>query len=90
MGDHVYLKLQPYVQSSVALRSNQKPAYRFFGPFKIVAHIGLVAYKLDLPPHCKIHLVVHVSQLKKHVPQQHRSVLIWSLSKLTPLSMSFH
>jgi len=37
VGDLVYLKLQPYVQSSVALRSNQKLSYRFFGPYKILA-----------------------------------------------------
>ena len=68
VGESVYLKLQPYIQSSVAPRSNQKLSYRFFGPFKIVAKVGAVAYKLALPPDCKIHPVVHVSQLKKHIP----------------------
>ena len=68
VGDSVYLKLQPYIQSSVAPRSNQKLAYSFFGPFKILAKVGTVAYKLALPPECKKHPVVHVSQLKKHVP----------------------
>jgi hypothetical protein len=68
VGDMVYLRLQPYIQSSVAPRSNQKLSFRFFGPFQIVARVGAVAYKLNLPDECRIHPVVHVSQLKRFVP----------------------
>lgn len=67
-GDWVYLKLQPYVQSSVAGRANHELAFRFFGPFQVLQRVGGVAYKLDLPDHAKIHPVIHVSQLRSGLP----------------------
>ncbi|CAD6253096.1 unnamed protein product [Miscanthus lutarioriparius] len=67
VGDQVFLKLQPYIQSSVAPRTNMKLSYKFYGPFPILHRIGTVAYKLAVPEGSKIHPVVHVSQFKKHV-----------------------
>jgi hypothetical protein len=49
VGDLVYLKLQPFVQQSVAVRTNNKLSLRYFGPYKVLARVGLVAYKLELP-----------------------------------------
>jgi hypothetical protein len=67
VGDLVVLKLQPYIQSSLAPRDNQNLAFKFFAPFPILQKIGSVAYKLDLPPSAMIHPIFHVSQLKKVV-----------------------
>jgi hypothetical protein len=59
----VFVKIQPYVQSTLAARANQKLSFKFYGPFQILAKISSVAYKLLLPP-TSIHPVFHVSQLK--------------------------
>jgi hypothetical protein len=61
VGSMVYLKLQPYVQSSILLTSNHKLCFKYFGPYKILSKVGAVAYRLDFPPTAAVHLVVHVS-----------------------------
>lgn len=63
----IFVKIQPYVQFTLAPRSNQKLAYKFFGLFPVLARIGSVAYKLQLPASLSVHPVFHVSQLKKAV-----------------------
>lgn len=64
VGDMVLVKLQPYRQHSLALHQNQKLGLRYFGPFPVIQRIGLVAYKLLLPPSAKIHPVFHIVNLK--------------------------
>lgn len=65
VGDWVLLKLQPYKQQSLALRGSQKLSAKFYGPFKIKAMVGKVAYTLQLPPDSKVHPTFHVLVLKK-------------------------
>src|SRR4051812_4090224 len=65
MGERVFLKLQPYIQSSMAPRANHKLAYKFYWPFPIFGKINDVAYKLQLPPQATVHPVFHVSLLRR-------------------------
>lgn len=68
VGDMVFTKLQPYIQSSLAPRGNNKLLFKYYGPYRVLQRVGQVAYKLELSPQAKIHPVIHVSQLKKQVP----------------------
>jgi hypothetical protein len=85
VGQQVFLKLQPYCQTSVAARPYPKLAFRFFGPFEITRKINPVAYELALPPGSGIHPVFHVSQLKPKVgsnaPVSEREMCPWAISK---------
>ncbi|GKB89285.1 ty3-gypsy retrotransposon protein [Tanacetum coccineum] len=63
-GDYVFVSIQPYRQKTLAKRRYEKLSPRFYGPYRILRKVGLVAYKLELPPDARIHLVFHVSMLK--------------------------
>ena len=63
----VYLKMQPYRLNAFGAKSHIKLQSKSYGPFRVIAKVGAVAYKLLLPDDAAIHPVFHVSQLKKHL-----------------------
>ncbi|MCI03046.1 Ty-3/Gypsy retrotransposon polyprotein, partial [Trifolium medium] len=67
VGTWVYVKLQPYRQTSLAGVKYNKLSKRYYGPFLIIGRVGKVAYKLELPSYSKIHNVFHCSVLKPHI-----------------------
>jgi hypothetical protein len=69
IGDLVFLRFQPYRQSSLKKSGAEKLKPIFYGPYRIMHRVGEVAYELELPEGRKIHNVFHVSCLKKEVGQ---------------------
>ena len=67
-GDHVFLKVMP-MRGVVRFGKWGKLSPRFIGPFKIIERVGIVAYRLVLPPSFSgVHEVFHVSMLRKYTP----------------------
>ncbi|KAI3797555.1 hypothetical protein L1987_32813 [Smallanthus sonchifolius] len=73
--DYVLLKVSP-CKGIIRFRKRGKLSPRFIRPFKILAQVGKVAYRLELPEELSgIHSTFHVSHLRKclvdeisHVP----------------------
>ena len=61
-GDDVFLRL--HHGYSIPGLSNRKLSQQRVGPFKILAKVGHLAYRLKLPPVMRIHPVISVAQLE--------------------------
>jgi hypothetical protein len=81
-GDHVYLRVRPR-KSSLRMGACAKLAHRYCGPFEILDRVGLVAYRITLPPTVEAHNVFHVSLLKKYVHDSNH-IIDWSMIKVEP------
>ena len=51
------------------MHDNHKFAANFIGPFKVLKHLGKLAYHIEWPPiYSELHNIVHVSKLKLNIP----------------------
>ncbi|GKD36097.1 putative reverse transcriptase domain-containing protein [Tanacetum coccineum] len=65
VGDRVMLKVSSW-KGVIRFGKRGKLNPRYVGPFKVLAKVGKVAYKLELPQELSIvHQTFHVSNLKK-------------------------
>lgn len=53
-------------KNSLMIRSCAKMPQRFYGPFKVIERIRLVAYQLAMPSIVKVHDAFHISFLEKY------------------------
>ena len=68
VGDRVFLRISPW-KGVLRFGKQEKLSPRYIGPYEILERVGVVAYRLALPPELsRIHDVFHVSMLRKYIP----------------------
>jgi hypothetical protein len=87
VGDQVLLKVSP-TKGIVHFGATGKLSPRYIGPFMIIARVGSLAYRLQLPEYMKgVHNVFHVSMLRKYLPDPEHKIDLESITVQQDLTL---
>jgi hypothetical protein len=78
-GDMAYIRLAGSMEPGFHLQHevSHKLSQQRVGPFRVVEKIGNLAYKLDIPPTWKIHPIISVAHMERHIPDTfNRSAIV--------------
>ncbi|GJW23950.1 hypothetical protein Tco_0037761 [Tanacetum coccineum] len=79
VGDRVMLKVSPW-KGVIRFGKRGKLNPRYIGPFKVLARVGPVAYRLELPHQLsRVHRKFHVSNLKKCISDEPLAIPLYEL-----------
>ncbi|GJS17904.1 putative reverse transcriptase domain-containing protein, partial [Tanacetum coccineum] len=76
VGDRVMLKVSPS-KGVIRFGKRGKLNQMYIGPFKVLAKVGTIAYRLELPQQLsKVHSIFHVSNIKKCLFDEPLAILL--------------
>jgi hypothetical protein len=90
VGDQVLRKVSP-TKGIVRFGATGKLSPRYIGPFGIIARVGSLAYRLQLPKSMKgVHNVFHVSMWRKYLPDPEHKIDLESITVQQDLTLECH
>jgi hypothetical protein len=89
VGDQVLLKVSP-TKGVVRFGATGKLSPRYIGPFMIIARVGSLPYRLQLPESMKgVHNVFHVSMLRKYLLDPEHKIDLESITVQQDLTLEW-